>query len=265
MFGDANLARELGNEQESTQIFREVAPMFEALGDPYWLAEALLNRGCLEALLGDLDTGRNQIDRAIAMAREQHDDFLLGNALSNLGWLELQAGLMSEAAGHLEEALGAWERAGNLWGIALAQNNLGCALVALGDVDRAEELLRSSIPASARLRMPWLVCVSLDELGISVALARGDDRRAARLLGARDRLAAELGMAPTWFTSDDTVNEHPRVPGRRRLRDRLRRGPRHEPRPDRRLRRRRRSRSDRVIRARWRELMMKSRRGAAYP
>ncbi len=34
MFGDGNLARELGNEQESTQIFRDVAPMFESLWRP---------------------------------------------------------------------------------------------------------------------------------------------------------------------------------------------------------------------------------------
>ena len=207
MFGDANLARELGDQPESLRICLEIVPSLEALDDPFWLAAVLLTLGCLEELRGDPTMGRNHIDQAIAIARGQGDDFLLGNALSNLGWLELYAGEMADAADHLEEGLGAWERAGNVWGVALAQNNLGCALVALGDLDRAEDLLRTSLPTFARLGMPYLVCTGLDELGIGVSRARGDDRLAARLLGARDRLGAELGLAGWYFTNDDLVND----------------------------------------------------------
>lgn len=207
IFGEANLSRDLGDIEGSLRVFRELVPVFEALGDRMWLSGALLQAGTFEALGGDYATGRERVDRSIAIAREDRDDFMLGNALSNLGWLELESGHVADAVVHLEEAVAAWERAGNTWGVALAQSNLGCALVLLGEMDRAEQLLQRSVPALARLKMPWLVCAGLDELGIPVLLARGETHRATRLLGARDRLGHELGRLGTWYTDDDVVSD----------------------------------------------------------
>jgi non-specific serine/threonine protein kinase len=205
MLGDANLARDLGHDEEGMEICREAVKLLEELDGREWLAEALVVLGAFESWLGVEVVGREHIDRALTMAREDGNDFVVGNALSNLGWLEVRTGRMARAAQLLEEAVAAWERAGNAWGIAIAENNRGCALVSLGDVDGAERLLRRSAPVLAELGMPWLLCAVLDELAISVARARGDLRRAACLLGARDRLAAELGATPTWFTDEEAA------------------------------------------------------------
>ena len=50
-----------------------------------------------------------------------------------------------------------------------------------------------------------MFCSVLDELGIGVALARGDEPRAARLLGGRDRLGRELALEREWYTKPETV------------------------------------------------------------
>ena len=204
VYGDALFARDLGDEQTSQRICRDAVQLFEALGNRTWLTAALVTLASVEAL-ADFEAGKSLIDRAIAMAREDGDDFALGRAVGNLGWLTVMAGRHAEAVGPLEEAIDASARVGNVYGLAVDEGNLGMAALLLGDVDRAEALLQRSLPNISRLGMPWMLCAVLDELGIGVARERGDSARAVRLLGARDGLAATLGVAPEWFTDDEAV------------------------------------------------------------
>ena len=86
------------------------------------------------------------------------------------------------------------------------ENNLGLALLSLGDVDRAEELRSAASRHSPVWTCPGSCAAGLDEVAVGIARARGEDARAAQLLGARDGLAASLGIVPAWMTAD-TVAE----------------------------------------------------------
>jgi len=207
MVGDANLASTLGQDQEGLQISREALELLEALGNRKWIARALNALAACEAYGGDYARIEQHLDRSVAIAREDCDDFALASALMNLGWLRFEAGRKSEAAELYETALHAWERTGSTWGIAWARSSLGFVRVSLGDMEGAEELLRHSIPSLAGLGTPWHFCVALDELAISFARACGDDLRAACLLGSRDRLAADLGTVTPWYSDDNVVSQ----------------------------------------------------------
>ena len=118
------------DEQEGLRICREIVPSFEALGRP-----ELARRGACSpsaafeaAARRSRPWARNLIDRAIAIARRQGNDYR-----ARTTHCRTSAGSRSyagRAGGRRSDSSrgGQWTRGsvtGNVWGVALAENNLG--------------------------------------------------------------------------------------------------------------------------------------------
>jgi hypothetical protein len=78
--------------------------------------------------------------------------------------------------------------------LALAIRTLGLVAFREGDLDRATELLIESLSSLETPGDPWFVTRGLESLA-SVAAARGECMRAARLLGAGAALRGKVGEA----------------------------------------------------------------------
>ena len=107
-------------------------------------ARALTAVGALTARHGDVESGRLQLEEAIALWRDLGDRDELASALDALGWpLIYDAGDDAGALAAFEQSLELRRELGDPAGETRALVGVCQVLVALGDVDRAEPMSRS--------------------------------------------------------------------------------------------------------------------------
>ncbi|MFM9107791.1 MAG: tetratricopeptide repeat protein, partial [Chloroflexota bacterium] len=119
-----------------------------------------------------------------------------GLAANRLGVARENDGDAAGAIAPFEEALTVWRRHCFRWGMATARNNLTDALFQCGAWERAAALHREVIAedlAGAPAADPWAVLRSWQGLA-EIAVAAGDHRRAALLLGAGERYREERDL-----------------------------------------------------------------------
>lgn len=133
---------------------------------------------------------------AVALAEGPPASRWLGLASNRLGVARENNGDPAGAIPAIQRALAVWSRHSFRWGMASARNNLADSYFQAGALGRAAALHREVIAGAATggtLTDPWVVLRSF--LGLAeIALALGDHRTAALMLGACERYRAEQDL-----------------------------------------------------------------------
>jgi tetratricopeptide (TPR) repeat protein len=139
-------------------------------------------------------------EEAVALARANGDGWWLSVALNNLGNFLIgggkgfgQRGEFDDAAATLTEALAIAREVGFPDATGRVLSNLGLAEIGRGDLERAAEHLTEALTLFAATGSVAAAEV-LNGLA-AVANAKANPRRAARLLGASNRVFTESGRA----------------------------------------------------------------------
>jgi excisionase family DNA binding protein len=165
------------------------------LGDPYRLAEALIDIGHLAYLQRDFHG-------AEAMTQEAHGLLLecatasaapmAALCLANMGDMAAARGDVRTAARRYETAIAGLRTVGYRWGLFEALCGLGMVRVRQGQATAAAALFAESLDLARDLREPMQLADAL--LGIAALAAMvGRPEDAALLLGASDALFASIG------------------------------------------------------------------------
>jgi predicted ATPase/DNA-binding XRE family transcriptional regulator len=195
-------------------------------------SKALFAAGTLALFQGDYEAARLHFSESMEIEAQRGNLWGMTLSLNGLGRVAEYQGDFEGARGLYEEALEIRSRNGHRWGVAGSLNNLGRAAMRQGDLDRAHPLLVESLSifretddrSSTAMVLSNLALAALREhdheqaLGLfseslrlsmeisykwgvpfcligyaEVACTRGDGVRAARLLGAAERIFSAIG------------------------------------------------------------------------
>ena len=211
----------LRRRAEQHAAMTQAEAIARALGDPASIAQVLQLRASQESFLGRLDIAELCADAALDWAMTARDDWVIARAtsaqalvaptiaelrkrvdhaaslLDEAGNVYQLAGLLAGAAAYTALMLGSERDAKEYVDRALAfvqglddpftwmvfRGNLGLAALLTGDTDAAEDAFRDELRLCRELVVLPHASEGLEGLA-AVAAVRGDDHRAARLLGA---------------------------------------------------------------------------------
>lgn len=159
--------RDLERYDDALAAADEALDAAERARAPRLLAEALANRGAALGSLGDGMVAEVQIERALAIAREEEDRLAESDALRLLGRNARERGQLDTALARLREALAVARTLGHPWSLAEVERDLARTYRAvgrddeaaasyaaaeqtfreLGSVPRAEQMRREGLPA----------------------------------------------------------------------------------------------------------------------
>jgi predicted ATPase/DNA-binding SARP family transcriptional activator len=144
--------------------------------------------------LGDLALDRGDCSAAgslhgekLALARSLGEGYQIAQALNDLARVSWQSGDVPAARAAQEEALAVSRRVGAADLQMLCLNHMAQLAWSEGDVERMDALSRESLELATGVQMRGQAAGTLRQLA-AVAAAHGDAPRAARLLGASERL-----------------------------------------------------------------------------
>ena len=148
---------------------------------------------------GRYDEAAALLDEALALFRELEPALVAGpqyvsQAYARRGQIALAVGDLAGAARYLEEAERRQRALGHTWGLSETLRYLGDLARARGDLDAALARYRESLALAEESGDRLFVADALDGVA-SVAAARGQAERAARLHGAAATLRERLGAA----------------------------------------------------------------------
>ena len=206
---------------EQHAAMTEAEAIARALGDPLSIAQVLQLRADQESFLGRLNVAEPLADAALDWAMTAHDDWLIARVayvqacvaptiaelrrrvdraaslLDEAGNVYQLAGLLAGAAAYTALTLGSARDATEYVARALTfvrgldepfiwmvfRGNQGLAALLTGDTDAAEDAFLDELRLCRELAVLPLASEGLQGLA-AVTVVRGDDHRAARLLGA---------------------------------------------------------------------------------
>jgi tetratricopeptide (TPR) repeat protein len=143
--------RDLGRFEEAASAADQALGAAEHAASARLVAEALSNRGEAMAAMGDPALGRTQVERALALAREEGDRLAEPDILRILANIARAEGALADAVRIGRQALEAATALGHPWTIAEVQRDLGDALLAAGDRAAAVEAYEQAARAFDRL------------------------------------------------------------------------------------------------------------------
>ena len=180
--GDYATARR--HQEEGLKIHRD-------LGDEGAIASSLIDLGGVDFAEGDYASARSRFEEALVVRRKLGSDLGVAGVLNNLGVVARASGDLDEARSRFGASLDIYRQVGDAWGIALALSALGGIARDHGELDSAKALLEESLVIRRNLRHRKGIAESLEQLAI-VTLAAGNPQRAARMLGAAERVREEI-------------------------------------------------------------------------
>ena len=185
------LLNDQGRVTEMRPLAFESDRLSAELGDTGGRARARTLLAWAASADGDLGQARRLYEEAVELARANGDPWRLSVALNNFGDFLNETREFDEAVAVLEEALAITRETGFPDANARVLVNLGLVLIGRGDIDGADEHLTEAITLFAATGS---VAAAEALMGLAaVANAQGDPRRAARLLGASNRISTESG------------------------------------------------------------------------
>lgn len=182
MQGDFDLARPLLEEAVRTHA---------AVGDTARTATSLLNLGFARFLGGDVEEAQPLLEHALALHRAREARLDIAQALVSLGELDLARGNLGSARVRFEEALALSRDLSAAHVGADAVVGLATTAVRCGEVATAEEQLREAMRLS---KGRGLVVPTVLERMAEVAIAKGQEERGAKLLGAAAARREAIGV-----------------------------------------------------------------------
>lgn len=143
-------------------------------------------------LEGDAERAIPLYEESAELLRRLGLEYELGTVVSNLGVCHMSQGRLDEAASLYEESVQLCRASGRAEQLVISLFNLGRVSLLQGRDEVAGERFEQALEAARELGYRELIAYCLKGIG-EVLAARGEAGAAARLLGAADRLFAELG------------------------------------------------------------------------
>jgi predicted ATPase/two-component SAPR family response regulator len=186
-----SVAREQGRYARSVELHAESLAVAEAAGDRRAVASAHGYLAFVSWLQRDFDRATAEASAALAMFRDLGDVEGVAWSLISLGTVARYQGEAERAATLLAESRALAEGIGFREGIAWCCEQIGLLAAVDGD-PAAITLLRRSLDLHGELRDRWRMSSVLEDLA-AIALALGQARSAARLLGAAEAIREAIG------------------------------------------------------------------------
>jgi predicted ATPase/DNA-binding SARP family transcriptional activator len=186
-----SVAREQGRYARSMELHAESLAVAEAAGDRWAMASAHGYLAFVSWLQREFGRATEEASTALIMFRDLGDVEGAAWSLISLGTVARYQGEVERAGILLTEARSLAESIGFREGIAWCGEQLGLLAAVDGD-PAAIALLRRSLDLHSELRDRWRMSSVLEDLA-AIALALGQARSAARLLGAAEALRSAIG------------------------------------------------------------------------
>ncbi|MGH7587825.1 MAG: tetratricopeptide repeat protein [Gemmatimonadota bacterium] len=183
---------EAGQVEDAESVFQTCLEGSRAAGDDRRRTIALNALGQVAIRRGDYRTAERFLDESVALARQRDLTIEIAQGLLFLGDLALRSGELDRATHLFNEALAIYRRAGQKVNVAWALSCLGRVLVERGQVASARQAHAEALPLFQELG--YLRGLARSVAGFAqIALAQGDAKRAARLLGGIEFLLERSG------------------------------------------------------------------------
>jgi non-specific serine/threonine protein kinase len=189
LWGAAMVARLQVDVPGQKRYFEEVSLLYERLGDRPGYGSALLSLAVVACLEGDYVRGRALLGESRLISAEIGDRIGIAIAANIEAHIVLNEGRYQQAERMLREALTLAREAESRHAERTVLVNLGSAVLEQGRVDEASALFRECLSISDHL---WVSDEAVEALA-SVAVARGDAKTAARMLGAIEAWRRKTG------------------------------------------------------------------------
>ena len=179
--------------------YTEALELWRSIGDEREIANALYNHSFRYAVSSNPGTsdqdrdGLTQMTEALERFRALGDEVGAANVIWGLGNYDYFRAEREHGVTRFREALEIFRRVGDLTMEAWTLHMLGSGLVRLGRVDEGKEVLREGLRQFHGAGDVAGITLALDDLA-SVAIAEGDQPRAARLWGAARALSSAGGV-----------------------------------------------------------------------
>jgi predicted ATPase len=187
-----SVAREQGRYVESSRHLAAAGAIFAECGDDWGEAQIVELRGFTAWLSGDLDRAESRLRASQRRYEALGDPISAASALMNLGAVALYRGETDRASALLDVALRRHSAIGFPEGVGWAHHLRGLVELRAGRPLRAAAHLRAGLAAHRRVGDRWRTASVLEALA-EVARLDGDPVRGALLLGAAERIRAEIG------------------------------------------------------------------------
>ena len=182
-----------GNHRVATNRLEESAGIARWLEDERALAGTLSLLAQVVLNSGDATRARGLAEESVQLWRQLgRGSAGLGLALASLGNVAVAAASYERAVELAEESAAIFRTMGDDWAVSLPVRCMGMAALRKGDLDAAEGHFREALELCIDSRDCWFLSRNVDGLA-SVAALSGDADRAARLLGAAERLREAVG------------------------------------------------------------------------
>ncbi len=187
------IARERGDASRAQALCEESRMLFREVGDRHREAIALITLGMAASQMRDFERSHARYEESLALFRASGDSWHSAFMLTCLARLKVRQGDVDGARRDAQESLSLYRATGDPWGVALALGALGRAAQAGGEQLEAADRFVEAFRIATDNRVERILPEILEELA-SVALARGESERAARLAGAADALRETVGI-----------------------------------------------------------------------
>jgi predicted ATPase/class 3 adenylate cyclase len=181
-----------GREDEAVLISDAVVDLAEQRGDAWTVTMVEAGSALMEIGSGDLAAAERRQAHAEAAAKRSGNPFALAFSALNHGRIAGWAGRLEEARRSFDEAEAWYREIGDRRFEFVARSDRGHAVRRAGALDEAEDVYRETIRGWQHLGSRGAIANQLESFGF-LAIARGDVRKAARLLGAAEGLRERVG------------------------------------------------------------------------
>ncbi|MGE0539091.1 MAG: DUF4062 domain-containing protein [Dehalococcoidia bacterium] len=188
-------AGEVGDDDRALAAAKAIEQLQTRIDDPVLDSAMQMAMSWALPITNDLDGALQAASRSLQEFRRQDEPHLAANAAFTLGMLEMAKGRLEAAQQHLTEVyeLGG-RRLGDTWLTSVARVQLASLAVEDRRLDEARTLLDESLEASVGIERSTLMVTFCLVTYAQLALAQGDQLRAALALGAVDGLRGRAGL-----------------------------------------------------------------------
>jgi predicted ATPase/DNA-binding XRE family transcriptional regulator len=194
----AALAHSQGDLGVAGQLLSNSLAQWQALGDRAGAATALNLLGIVEKDRGNLAAATAALEEALAIRRAQGERGRVSAILNNLAAVAMDAAAYNQAVALLEESLAIKRELGDRVGVAVSLANLAETARLSGDFRRAVELAEEAQALAGELGVPLRRAQHLHVVGVSLARLGEFGRARAALVEALEifaRLDTRVGAA----------------------------------------------------------------------
>ena len=188
----------LGDFKRARQRTEEAIGIWEEIGDRLERAFAVEALGWSHCLGDDNERALEFMEQALAVFREEGEDWLINRGLVSVGQVLVALGRVDQAVPMAEELLASSERLGDLRGKHYALHYLGDCALAVGDPAAAQGCYARSLLAALAYGNIAEAGVEMQGMAMSTG-GVGDLERAFVLNGAAEAKMREVGMDVSGF------------------------------------------------------------------